>query len=124
MEDLVIEKSKDTFEIICNAKNGCVDIRGASYPEDSIGFFQPLYDWIEKYLAEERNSIIFNFIVDYLNSSSSKCIFDLLDILEEHHEEFGNVKVNWFYNKDDRDMLELGRDFCEEMELPFELITK
>ncbi|MCP4628579.1 MAG: DUF1987 domain-containing protein, partial [bacterium] len=67
-------------------------------------------------------SITLNFRISYFNSSSSKCLLDLLDMLEEYHDEGGSVIINWFYEKDDPDMMEMGEDFCEDFDLDFELI--
>ncbi len=129
MEDLLIQKTTSTFEINGNVKSGILEIEGNSYPEDVVRFFEPIYDWLETFLATgaasdtaDGISITLNFRISYFNSSSSKCLFDLLDMLEEYHEGGGSVKINWYYEEDDPDMMTMGEEFCEDFDLDLVLV--
>jgi hypothetical protein len=64
-----------------------------------------------------------NFRLDYFNTSSSKCVIDILDILDKYHGNSGKVSVKWYYKEDDDDMLETGEEFSSDIKVPFELLS-
>lgn len=113
MEPLKIEKGTDTPEIILDAQNNLFAISGRSYPEDTKEFFAPVLDWIDKYIQSPNEETVFNFNLQYFNSSSYKPIFDILGKLESVKEKKKSVKVNWHYKRGDRDMHEAGEEFAE-----------
>ncbi len=123
MKNLIIKGTRETFGINFNNENGLLEIEGASYPEDAFAFFQPLYDWVEEYISVAEKPITLSLKINYLNSSSSKCLFDMLDVLEEYYKKGGNVKVIWYYEQDDKDVMESGEELKEDLEFPFELIS-
>ncbi len=123
MENLDIAKTKDTLEIHFDAKTGIISLKGGSYPEDPIAFFEPIFDWVKQYISEVGKEMTVNIDIDYINTSSSKCIVDFLELLEGYHREGGKVKVNWYYEEEDEDMQETGEELCEDLELAYELIA-
>ena len=123
MENLIIPPSKYTLEVNFDVESGIFDLKGSSYPEHAMEFFQPLYDWVHTYIKEVKDVIILNLKVNYLNTSSTKCILDLVEILNEYFTKGGNVKVNWFHEDDDEDMLELGQEIGEDLQLPLKIIS-
>jgi hypothetical protein len=122
LENLDIAKTKDTLEIHFDVETGILSLEGASYPENPIDFFEPIYRWIKRYTSEIGKTITVNVKINYLNTSSSKCIIDFFELLEEYHQERGVVKINWYYEEDDEDMLETGTELCEELKLTYKLI--
>ncbi len=122
MEHLQIAESKDTLAVDFNPETGVLALEGASYPENPIEFFDRLTNWFTQYIEEIRGPLTLNVTINYLNTSSSKCLLDLLEILEEYHQSGGEVALNWYYEKDDEDMEETGEELCEDLELPYTLI--
>ena len=61
-----------------------------------------------------------NVQLEYFNTSSSKCILDVFKKLETLSGT--EVKVNWYYEEDDEDMLEAGEDYQAIIDLPFKMI--
>ena len=57
--------------------------------------------------------------VSYLNSSSTKCMLDLLDILEEAHCKGARISLVWRYDQENPRSLDLAQEFQEEVTLPF-----
>ena len=96
-------------------------IEGESYPENASKFFDPILVWVENFV-KTGVPVELNLRLQYFNSSSSKFILDLIDILDNHHEEGGKVKVNWHYADDDEDILESGEEFAEDLSLNFNFI--
>ncbi len=82
-----------------NAVTGICDIAGESLLEDTIGFYKPLVEWLEEYTATEK-PLTFNFRLTYFNTSSSKRILDILQVLKKYSEKGGKVEVNWYIQGD------------------------
>ena len=62
-----------------------------------------------------------NVKLDYFNTSSSKCLLDLFQILQEANAEGAQFRVTWLYCQDDPDMRENGEEFAQDLKLPFEI---
>ena len=82
-------------------------------------------DWIKEYFETSVQDITtINLQIRYLNSSSSKLIFDFFDILEQYNEQY-TIKINWIYEEDDDSSLEVGEEYQEDYEdLDISLIVK
>lgn len=122
MENLHLARKKDTLEIHFDADTGVLALEGASYPENPIEFFDPIYAWIQQYIDEAHGPLTVTIRINYLNTSSSKCILDFLEMLESYHKAGGVVQVDWYYEEDDEDMLETGEELCEDLELSYTMI--
>jgi hypothetical protein len=60
----------------------------------------------------------------YFNTASSKCLLEILDLLNEYQKEKnGYVTVNWFYQENDWDMLETGEDYILDTGMEINLIS-
>ncbi len=123
MENLNRTRAKDSLAINFDATTGMLSMEGASYPENPLDFFDPLYAWVEQYCAEHGRTLTLNAKINYLNTSSAKCLLDFFGRLEDFHAAGGVVKVNWYYEEDDEDMQETGLELCEDLRLPYELIA-
>jgi len=49
-------------------------------------------------------------------------MFDLFKILESIHINGSNVAIQWYYEEDDDEILEMGNDYSSVIELPFTFI--
>ena len=125
MENLHIEATKYTPEITLDAKNGIIDIRGKSYPENTFEFYKPVMEWLEKYFdGNAKEKTVVNMEIIYFNSSSSKLFFDLFDLLDEAKEKY-DIEINWIYDPENESAEEAGEDFIEDFEdLNIKLVEK
>jgi len=123
MNNLIITAAKDTLNINCDSATGIIDMKGISYPQDAADFFNPVFDWLESYINEVAAQVILNLHIDYLNTSSTKCLFDFIDRLENYYKQGNAVQVNWYHEVDDEDIKETGLEFQEDMELPFAVLV-
>ncbi|MDQ3394085.1 MAG: DUF1987 domain-containing protein, partial [Bacteroidota bacterium] len=60
--------------------------------------------------------------LEYFNTSSSKCLVEVFRKLEKLHNIGKEIKIRWFYEAEDEDMLESGEDFKEILKIPIELL--
>jgi len=122
MEPLLIEGTPKTPSIRFESEQGLIEIKGRSIPENSIEFYKPLVDWLEKYSENPGQLTKVNIQLEYFNTSSSKCILDVFKKLEAIHKAKHEVIINWYYEEDDEDMLEAGEDYESIIRVPFKMI--
>ncbi|WP_338763135.1 DUF1987 domain-containing protein [Bernardetia sp. ABR2-2B] len=124
MENFQIEGENYIPTVNFAPEEGVLEISGESYHEYTIEFFQPIFEWLNNYLEQEGRTFTFNFRMTYFNTSSSRRFLEIFDLLEEYNKsKGGNVTVNWYYEKDDVDMLESGEEYAEDVDLGFNLIA-
>lgn len=122
METIVREGSTKTPYIRLDGEVGLIEIKGRSIPENSIEFYKPLIDWLERYSEAPLETTNVNVQLEYFNTSSSKCILDVLKKLELLYKKGKKVQVNWYYEEDDEDMFEAGEDYQSIITIPFTMI--
>jgi hypothetical protein len=122
MDPLLIEGTPKTPSVRFDALQGLIEIKGRSIPENSIEFYKPLVDWLEKYGESPAELSQVNIQLEYFNTSSSKCILDVFKKLESIHKAKHEVIINWYYEEDDEDMLEAGEDYESIIRVPFKMI--
>lgn len=122
MERLFIKESKSTPLVDFDPDKGLLAIKGQSYPEDSFGFFKPILEWVKDFLASDQGKISLEFTLTYINTSSSKCIMMLLDVLEGAYEKGVDIDLKWFCNKENEYELECAEEFQEDYSFPFEIV--
>ena len=126
MQTLEIIATKSSPEIIFNAQTNTLSIVGESYPENTAQFYEPVFEWLDEYLTElSDQQVTFNMELIYFNSSSSKALMDIFDILEEASDDGKNIVLNWIYDEENDAALEYGEEFAEDIEtLTFNLVEK
>ena len=122
MEALDIRATNDTPKVLLDPENNIFEISGRSLPEDVVTFYQPVLDWLDEYKSVPLESTEFVFKYVYFNTATSKLIMDILIRLEEIKQSGKEIHVMWFYEQDDEDMLDLGEEFSENVDVPFEII--
>ncbi|HNP98087.1 MAG TPA: DUF1987 domain-containing protein, partial [Bacteroidia bacterium] len=92
-------------------------------PENSLEFYKPVFEWLDAYSKSPAPNTEVHIRLDYFNTSSSKCLLDIFRRLEPANSGgSSSVKVHWFYESDDEDMMEAGDDYQALVKLPFTLI--
>lgn len=125
MENITLTSSPTTPyfpEVNFNADKGICEISGESYMEETYKFYLPLINWIKDFTKTIKRPLELNIKLIYLNTSSTKCVLDILEILKDFEDDGGSVKVNWFYDKSDPDMVDEVEDFEAESGMKIELI--
>ena len=122
MENLHFEPTHNTPLINCDATTNTITISGESRPENVRAFYSNVFTWIDTYekllfylasLSKHEKAITLNLKLDYFNSSSLKVFMELINRLDKLSKGINNMKltVNWFYDLDDDDMLDSGKEF-------------
>jgi hypothetical protein len=123
MEPLIIESTSLTPGIKFDANQGVFEMKGRSIPENSLEFYQPVYEWLDDYLQNPKEKTVLKVQFDYFNTSSSKCILDILKRIDTLEDMDKDILIKWYYDENDEDMMEAGEDYSDLLESPFELIS-
>lgn len=122
METIIREGSPKTPYVRLDGEKGLIEIKGRSIPENSVEFYKPLIDWLDKYGTTPLESTDVNVQLEYFNTSSSKCILDIFKKLELIYKKGSKVQINWYYEEDDEDMFEAGEGYQSIINIPFSMI--
>lgn len=121
MDNLLLEGTKTTPSVNFNFSTGDLSISGESFPENASAFYETVITWIKNYMALSK-SIKLSFKFIYFNTSSSKAILDIIELLENYYKLGGKVELTWHYEEDDEDIYESGLEFTDNLSLPVNLI--
>ena len=124
MEIIRIEKTNNTPSIFIDEANLLCRIEGSSYPEDAYEVYQHVIDWLNRVGKDNNSELVVEFDYDFLNSISHKKVWQILHELKQFYKGGRPVKVIWYYNESDEDIMEAGEDLAELMNIPFQLIVK
>ncbi len=127
MDKLIIEATRSSPAIAFDAETRRLRICGESYPENAAAFYTPVFAWLKEFIAalESGAAVQVDLAILYLNSSSTKVMLNLLDLLEQAAQDGTQIVVNWHYDPENEAMLECGQDFSEELEtLTFNLVEQ
>ena len=122
MEGYFIRSSKVTPSVYFNPKKELLDLRGRSNPENPTTFYNYLLGNLEDYPSLDVGKITVNMAFEYFNTSSSKCLYLVLDKLNKISQLGKKVIVNWYHEAEDEDMKEAGEDFGSYFDYEFNLI--
>ena len=127
MESLRIAGTEVSPEINFDISSNIFSISGMSRPENSGKFYSQVCNWLSEYekVMDSENPlntaqpIVFKFKMEYFNSISAKYISDIILILKELVVNGVPVNIEWHYPKFDDDMLDIGHEFADMVELEF-----
>jgi hypothetical protein len=114
------EPSKRTPWIILEP--GKIFIMGRSIVENPGDLYRPVLDWVSGYTKNYLEKTIIEFGFEFINTSSTKWIYALLKELSKIKELEKNVKITWYYEQGDDDLLELGFILRSLIECPFAVV--
>jgi hypothetical protein len=128
MRKLIIEQTSNTPKVVLDPEKKIYDISGESRPPDVREFYDQILQWMDEFSmglikADDRSEPVnFSFNFGYFNSSSGKLILDICKMLARLKAKGMNVKVNWYYEKDDVDMMEVGMEISRIIKFDFNYI--
>ena len=118
MEKYVIqEELKNCPGITYYPDNNLLEITGSSIPENPELIFRKLDEWINVHFDKNKDLTV-NIKLEYINSGSSKYLYEILKKLTSHATSGKNVVLKWLYEEDDEAMLELGEHYRDTAGIP------
>jgi hypothetical protein len=121
MSNLIVKGTELTPTIEFDSSTGNLLIKGTSIPENPFESFDPLLKVLDSYNAQPSSKTKVDFLLEYFNTSSSKYILEVLKKIQVLHLNGNEVEINWHYEEEDEDILEIGQDFSSMIKIPFNL---
>ena len=121
VKDLIMVGNKTKPSVHFNYDKGELTIEGRCILESSDIIFDPMTDWLEKYLEKPKEKTIINLRLEYFNSSTAKALIRFLFMAKQITEN-SELYVNYYY--DDENIYDYGQDFLEVVGIPFNFIEK
>ncbi len=122
MKALLIQATIDSPYVNLDKDNNVFELKGKSLPENVNIFYQPIIDWFSEYFKDPNSETVINFKLDYLNTASSKALLSLFLVVEEAVKNGMNAKIRWYFEEDDEDMKDIGDEYADIIQIPFEII--
>jgi hypothetical protein len=97
-----------------------LELIGRSIPENPELIFKRLDDWITTHF-EKNKELNTSIQLEYINSGSSKYLYEILKRLTGFGRSGNVVKMKWLYEEDDEAMLELGEHYRDTAGIPLEI---
>ena len=121
MKELLIEPTPESLGV--RLKSGLLEFSGRSIPEDPMKLFAPILEWIEEYVKNPPASTDVNLKFEYINTSSSKHLLNILETLNKGYDKkTNNMQITWSYEIGDDDMYELGKFIESMIDIPMNYI--
>lgn len=133
MESLFIKGTEFTPTISFDIDSHEFRIEGVSRPEDVMGFYLSIIEWLRQYEEEIINhasskyqitSVKLILRMTYFNSASAKSILQILERFKSISNKDVEVIIDFYYDEGDDQMMEDGEDLSEAIELPFNYIAE
>ena len=119
----IISPTKNTPEVILDPE-GIIKITGLLIPENAEEFFNPIEEWINEYFKNPAEITLAEICLEYINSAGTRYLQDIIHKITHIHLKKNKKKfiINWYYKDEDEDILEKGRFFSSDLDIPFNFI--
>ena len=117
-----IYPTKSTPRVLFEEQEDTLTISGECYPENSFDFFKPIFNWLKEKMLDDKD-LSMSVNISYMNSSSTKCMLDILEILEKAYDNGKKINIIWYYEEDNERTLDLAEEFREDFTMPFDIIA-
>ncbi|MCB0794748.1 MAG: DUF1987 domain-containing protein [Flavobacteriales bacterium] len=119
---LHIDRTETSPQIDLDLEKGTLEFVGRSLPANSEQFYGRVYMWLEEYLRSPLPETTVNMRLDYLDTSSSKHLYNIFDRLNTIRNKGQSVCVNWHYETGDEEMAETGKDYENLFRMEFNFV--
>lgn len=121
-KDLVFVGDKTRPNVHFNYERGELTLEGRCILEYAEIIFNPIMDWLEKYIENPKEKTSINIALEYFNSSTAKALVRFLFLAKQLVDNNVQLEVNYYY--DDETVREYGQDFVEVVGIPFNFTEK
>ena len=118
---LKFEATKSTPYVNISVKDCKFEIKGLSYANDSDIFFKPILEYINTEFNNLKCSLNCEFYLTVFNSVTYKYLLNMMTKFMMLNKIGKDIRITWYYDKDDEDNLESAEDISNLFNIPFEL---
>ncbi|MDF1574105.1 MAG: DUF1987 domain-containing protein [Bacteroidales bacterium] len=120
MENISIEPTKKSLEVECST--GYFKLSGNSILSDPRKFFQPIVEWVEDYIKNPVDKTTVDLKLEYVDTASVQSVFDIMRMFKPLQDLDKEVSVNFYFEFDDPELLELGEIMEGRLGIKFNFI--
>ena len=121
MDDLIIRPSDKSMAV--DISYGILNFTGRSILTDPKVFFDPINAWVSKYLKSPAEETVVNIKLEYIDTSSTQSLYQILRQLNSVRKKGLVFMVNWYIEEDDPEMKELGELIEQRLGVEFHYIN-
>jgi len=101
MKELIIEQTPKTPQVDLNQVTGDLFFIGRSIPENATKFYEPVLNWVTKYISNANQTTNIRLDLEYFNTASSIWLAKMLKILSRIKEPEYVLIVHLFFPVED-----------------------
>lgn len=93
-----------------------LSLRGESFPENAAAFYNPVIAALREFLAlpAAEQPLTIEVSLTYFNSSSTKMLFTLFDLLDRAAADGRRVRMLWLHDAEDDTIREFGEELMAD----------
>ncbi|PIJ48886.1 Fe-S oxidoreductase [Erwinia sp. OLTSP20] len=123
VNNIVLPATACTPEVAFDFTHHLLRLTGESYPENAAAFYRPLIGAVEAYARLVRSrpdvQVAVHVALSYFNSSSTKMLFTLFEVLNNMAGNGTAVVLHWYYDRED----DISEEFGQELNIDFPAMT-
>ena len=121
MEKQIIQEELKNCPRVCYyPDSNKLELVGRLIPENPELILGRIENWINSHF-EKNNALNVSIQLEYINSRSSKYLFEILNQLKSYINSGKSIDIKWLYEEDDETVLELGEHFRDTIGVPFKI---
>jgi hypothetical protein len=119
LKGIYVEGTKETPKVEFNNLTGELVLKGRSLPENAIRFYEPLAEWVSKYIKAPQTNTNLHLNLEYFNSASLLWIAKIIKVLSKINIEGSTLYINLYFDNGDSDLEDM-EDFKDIISSLFE----
>lgn len=116
MNPLYIPATASSPEVEFRFEAHQLSLRGESFPENAAAFYGPLINALREFLGlpDLDRTLNVEVALTYFNSSSTKMLFTLFDLLDKSAASGRRIALNWLFDAEDDTIREFGEELMAD----------
>ncbi|MEN8231026.1 MAG: DUF1987 domain-containing protein [Bacteroidota bacterium] len=120
MDDLIIKPTDKSLSV--DITFGIMNFTGRSILTDPKVFFEPINNWVGKYLKQPADETVLNIKLEYIDTASTQSLYQILRQINSVRKKGLVLMVNWYIEDEDPEMKELGEMIEQRLGIEFQYI--
>ncbi len=120
MDDLKIKPSDKSLAV--DITYGIINFTGRSILTDPKIFFEPIAQWVNKYMKNPAGETVINIKLEYIDTASTQSLYSILRLINGVRKKGLVLMVNWYIEDEDPEMKELGEMIEQRLGIEFQYI--
>lgn len=118
MNDLIIKPTDKSLAV--DISYGILNFTGRSILTDPKVFFEPINNWVVKYLRNPADETVVSIKLEYIDTASTQALYQILRQLNTVRKKGQVFMVNWYVEEEDPEMKELGEMIEQRLGIEFQ----